>query len=114
MTSSPPTPDLGQYADDSAFVRLLSTKGRVRILDVLLRQHSSELTAAEIVEAANIDEATFSRNKDVLMELDMVTSNENHSPITYTINIDNPIVQVLGRAHTELMRFNPSVVDNTR
>lgn len=91
------------YSDDSPFVRLLATPSRVKILDVLLRRHASELTASEISEQAGIDEGTFSRNKDLFEELGIVTSRKEGHRTYYQLNTDSPIVAAFGTAHSELL-----------
>lgn len=104
-------PDPSAYTDNSAFVRLLETEGRVRILDVLLRRPHATLTAGEISELAGFDTSTFSRNKGELESLDIVEKDFDGGQAVYSLNVDNEIVQVLGEAHTELARFDPKVVD---
>lgn len=114
MTSSSDSTAIDNYADTSTFVRLLATKGRVRILDVLLRRPASKLTASQISEAAGIDPGTFSRNKDVLIEFDIVKSDKVDGKTYYQIDLENPVVQILGEAHNELMRYAPEYVENTK
>lgn len=98
------------YTDSSPFVRLLSTPGRVKILDVLLRRHSSKLTAGEIAEQAGIDPGTFSRNKDLFLELDIVTTTQDGRQTMYQLNTDSEVVKHFGRAHTELLSHAEAVL----
>jgi len=91
------------YTDDSPFVRLLATPSRVKILDVLLRRHASELTASEISEQAGIDEGTFSRNKDLFEELGIVESHEEGRTTYYRLKADSPVAKAFGTAHSELL-----------
>lgn len=102
---------LGKYVDNSAFVRLLSTPGRVKILDVFLRRPGTKLTASEVADAADIDPATFSRNKDILEYFGIIESESTRGSTLYQINLENPIVGTLQTAHTELMRYNPQFVE---
>ncbi|MEY7851458.1 winged helix-turn-helix domain-containing protein [Natrarchaeobius sp. A-rgal3] len=87
------------YTDNSAFVRLLETEGRVRVLDVLLRRPGVELTAADISKLAGIDESTFSRNKDVLESFDIVETEYRDGHAVYTLNTESEIVEVLAGSH---------------
>lgn len=106
--------EVDAYSDDSAFVRLLETKGRVRVLDVFLRKPRTELTAEQVANLAGINPSTFSRNKGVLEELDILSKSlDDDGNIQYRLNIDNDIVQILGRAHTELMKFSPELAERT-
>ena len=102
-------PDPSTYTDNSAFVRLLETEGRVRILDVLLRRPYSTLTAGEISKLAGFDTSTFSQNKDELESLDIVETDHDDEQTVYSLNTETEIVQVLGQVHTELTQFGPEV-----
>lgn len=98
------------YTENSPFVRLLSTPGRVKILDILLRRHSSQLTASEIAKQAGIDPGTFSRNKDLFIELDIVETREEGRQTIYQLNTDSDVVKHFGRAHTELLAHAEAVL----
>lgn len=104
---------VSDYVENSPFVRLLGTPSRVKILDVLLRRHSSWLSADEISSLAGIDQGTFSRNKDVLMELQLVDRDEDGPRITYKINTDHPVIENFGKGHTELLEYAPQVIEET-
>jgi len=102
------------YSDRSPFVRLLETPGRVRILDVFLRKHYTELSASDVANLGNIDKSTFTRNKDVLLELEIIVpSDKEGQQQYYRLNTDSEIVNVLGRAHSELTKFATEVNDKT-
>lgn len=101
------------YTANSPFVRLLGTPSRVKILDVLLRRHSSWLGADEIATLAGIDQGTFSRNKALLVELNLVHVDESGSKTTYKTNTDHPVVQYFGKAHTGLLEYAPEVIGGT-
>lgn len=101
------------YIEVSPFVRLLGTPSRVKILDVLLRRHSSWLSAEEIADLAGIDQGTFSRNKGVLIELDLLHREDSGQKTTYKVNTEHPFIQLLGKAHTELLEYAPGVIEET-
>lgn len=114
MTSDETRADgAGAHSDYSAFVRLLETKGRVRVLDVLLGKPHSELTAKQIADLAGIDKSTVHRNKGILLEFGVIEEIDQGSSPRYTIDLDNEIAKILGRAHTELEKFSPEFVDRT-
>lgn len=102
-----------QYVENSPFVRLLATPSRVKILDVLLRRHSSWLTAKQISNQAGFDKATFSRNKDLLVESGLVETKEEGRKTLYKINRDDEAVKHLGRAHGALLLRSGAILDNT-
>lgn len=101
------------YSADSPFVRLLATPSRVKILDVLLRRHASELTASEISEQAGIDEGTFSRNKDLFEDLGIVESRKEGRTTYYRLNTDSSIVEGFGNAHSELLAHARALINET-
>ena len=96
--------NLQTTTDESAFVKLLGTEGRVRILDVLLRKPHVTLTRAEIAELAGIDPTTFDRNKEILRQLGLLNIKNLIGHTTEnTINTDSHISKVLGTARSELL-----------
>lgn len=104
----------GRYADLSPFVRLLGTRGRVQILDTLISKHYDALTAGEIAEYTGISESTFTRNKDELLDLEMVEEIDGESGATrYTINEDNEVVKTLVRFHIDLSEHAERILDTT-
>lgn len=99
------------YSDSSPFVRLLSTPGRVKILDVLLRRHTSHLTAGEIADQAGIDEGTFSRNKEIFIDLNIVDTTREGRQTVYQLNTESEVVQHFGQAHTALLAHAETIHD---
>lgn len=113
MTDTSQPPEQEPIVDSSAFVEIFGTKGRVRILDVLLRRFASGQTRSEISQAADINPTTFDRNIDKLRKYNIITEKKIGEHTLYQINTDNPIVQILGKAHTELMRHNHDIIDES-
>lgn len=107
------TTELGDYLGDSPFVRLLATRGRVKILDLFLRRPASEFTSDQIAAAADIDKSTFSRNKRALEALDIIKSRKEGRRSVYELNTDNPVVDILVEAHTELLDYAPDIIERT-
>lgn len=105
--------DVEGFTDDSPFVRLLGTEGRVRIIDVLLRQHTNWMTPGEICDAARISNSTFSRNKDVLLELGILNQRKQGNSTLYRVNVENDVVNLLGRFHTELLSYSEEIIAST-
>ncbi|WP_128477937.1 winged helix-turn-helix domain-containing protein [Halorussus pelagicus] len=104
----------GSYSENSPFVRLLGTQGRVRILDVFLRKHYKELTAAEVADLAGVSPSTFHRNINELKDLSVVRETEPVAGTTrYKLNEDSPIAQTLGRAQSELLEYSRKVMNET-
>lgn len=100
------------YGEYSPFVRLLETPGRVRILDVFLRRFESELSASDIAHL--VSESTFSRNKDVLLELGVINqTREVAGKKYYQLNRDSELVKLLGQFHTQLIVHSSDIVDGT-
>jgi hypothetical protein len=76
----------------------------VKILDTLLRRPSSTLTAEEIAEQAGIDVSSFSRNKDIFIQLQIVKEVGINGQTAYELDTNNEAVKHLGRAHGALLR----------
>ncbi len=91
------------FSETSPFVRLLSNPSRVKIADVFLRRPNSVLIAGEITELAGISESTFSRNKDVFLEMEFLQTRERGGQRVYQLNTENETVQKFGEAHTQLL-----------
>jgi hypothetical protein len=89
---------------ESSFVRLLSRKGAVKTLDILLRKPAASLTAGQIADEAGFRRSTFHRNKKILIELGMVEVNRENSTDTYSINTDNEYAKLLAQFHTALIK----------
>jgi DNA-binding transcriptional ArsR family regulator len=107
------TDELG-YLDVSPFVRLFSKSGRVKILDVFLRQPHTELSVSEVAEVADISPSTFHRNIDTIKELGVVKESEERSgTVYYELNTENPVAQILGETHQELIRYQKEVLEST-
>lgn len=102
------------YSDKSPFVRLLETRGRVRILDAFLNKYQTEMSAKDLNELTGVSESTFSRNKDVLLELDILEKSKNENGKQYyQLNLDSSLVQLLGEFHTRLLEHSDYVSSNT-
>jgi DNA-binding IclR family transcriptional regulator len=105
MTENVELVDPGEsYADTSTFVRLLETSSRVRILDVFLRKHYTELTAAEAADLAGIDVSTFHRNVGVFEEMSVIEEAEEVAGAQrYRLKEDSPVAKAFGKAQHELL-----------
>lgn len=102
------------YSDNSPFVRLLETKGRVRILDTFISKPHVELSAEDIHDISGVSESTFARNKDVLIELDIIThTKEVGQKKYYKLNTDNPIVTDIAEFHTNLVDYIDHINNST-
>lgn len=102
------------YDHYSPFVRLLGTPGRARILDAFLRKYRTELSAGDVASLTHVSESTFSRNKDVLLELDIIIpTREVGSKQYYQLNLESPIVELLGRFHTQLLDYADYIAERT-
>lgn len=98
------------YADGSAFVNLLETPSRVRILDVFLRKHYTELTAAKAADLAGIDPSTFHRNVGVFEDIGVIEkADEVAGAQRYRLNEDNPVAKAFGKAQHELLEHAPQI-----
>jgi Fe2+ or Zn2+ uptake regulation protein len=94
----------GTYAEGSTFVQLLETPGRVRILDVFLRKHYTELTAAKAADLAGIDPSTFHRNVGIFEDVGVVEkADEVAGAQRYRLNEDSPVAKAFGKAQHELI-----------
>jgi DNA-binding transcriptional ArsR family regulator len=101
-----------RYGEDSPFVRLLGTPGRVRILDVFLRRYETELSANDISHL--VSESTFSRNKDILLELDIIKQTRREGGKQYyALNRDSELVDAIGRFHTQLFDHLDAITERT-
>lgn len=114
VTGKGPIDADGSYSRDSPFVRLLGTQGRVQILDVFLRKHYKELTAAEVADLAGVSLSTFHRNIGELKELDVVQEAEPVAGTArYKLNEESPIAKTLGQAQSELLKYSKKVMEGT-
>jgi len=103
-----------KYTEQSPFVRLLETPGRVKILDIFLRKPQTELSAEDISKLADISRSTFSRNKKVLIKLDLISKVRSESGTEYySLNQNNEINKILEKAQTELFRHKKYVSKRT-
>lgn len=110
MEPNEESPDLASYARDSPFVRLLGKPGRVKILDVLLRKHYTELTASQITDLAGVSPSTFSRNKDELLDLGIIREAGDVGGTTvYTLNTESELAQVLRDAQNKLFEHTSRI-----
>lgn len=103
MTTERRDLDVGEYIENSPFVRLFGTKERIKIIDVLLRKGYTELTASEVSALAKISPSTFHRNIDMLMDSGLVSEIDNGTVKRYQINNDNSISKSLRDAQVDLL-----------
>lgn len=104
----------GKYVEGAPLVELFETKGRARILDVFLRKHYQKLTSENIAYYAGVDESTFSRNKDLLLEMEVIKQVESDQRAsTYKLNTDSPIVHALQNLQTELIDYVDEIQNDT-
>ena len=112
--SEPNPQEAPPYGDKSPFVRLLSTPGRVRVLDAFLRKYRSEMSANDIHTLTGLSESAFSRNKDVLLNLDIISQTRKEGGTHYyRLNTDEEIVKLLGNFHTELLSHADRITEKT-
>jgi DNA-binding MarR family transcriptional regulator len=97
------------YTAGSPFVQLLEHEGRVRMLDVFLRKHSTRLTKSEIARLADIHPSTVGRNIDELVDMEIVEEIGDERNKQYHLNLDNDLVATLGQFHTELITYSDSI-----
>ena len=96
----------GEYVAGSPFVELFETAGRARILDVFLRKHYQKLTPSDVAYFAGVDESTFSRNKSLLLEMDVIREAESDDRATaYQLNTQSPIVNALRELQIGLIEY---------
>lgn len=105
--------EVPSYSDLSPFVRLLKNRGRVKMLDALLRRPASELSSSELADLANVSEATVSRNKDVLLDGGIIRERRGHGRALFSLNENNEVVQVLIEFHSELLSHYEAVIRST-
>lgn len=98
----------------SPFVRLLATPGRVRTLDAFLRKYQTELSAGDVANITDVSESTFSRNKDVLIELGIIERTRSEAGKQYyRLNVDSPLVGLLAEFHTKLIEYTDEINSRT-
>lgn len=102
---------LGEITEQSAFVRLLETKARVKMLDVLMRHSYAALSQSQIADRANLDQTTVSRNIDVFEDLGVVEV-EDGWPTEYQIDRDSAVVRGLEQAQTALLEHSERLVED--
>lgn len=91
-------------AESSAFVRLLETKARVKMLDVLMRDSYVALDQTELAERAGVNQSTVSRNIEVFEDLGVVEVSDGR-PKEYRIDLEDSVVQGLRQAQTGLLEY---------
>ena len=96
--------------ENSAFVRLLETKARVKMLDVLMRDSYVALDQTELAERAGVDQSTVSRNVEVFEDLGVVEVFDGR-PTEYQIDLENSVVQALRQAQTGLLEHTQRLHD---
>lgn len=98
------------YSDESPFVRLFKSAGRVRILNVFINKPYVELSPSEVSELAGIDNSTFHRNINELLEIGVV---ENFDNGRYQINMESEIAEGLVAWNTTLQNRAREIVEKT-
>ena len=96
--------------ENSAFVRLLETKARVKMLDVLMRDSYVALDQGELAERAGVDQSTVSRNIEVFEDLGVVEVSEGRRK-EYRVNLEDSVVQGLRQAQTGLLKHTQRLHD---
>lgn len=109
VASMPSEEHTPSFSESSPFVRLLRNPSRVKIVDVLLRRPQSDLTASAICELADIDRSTFSRNKQVFIDMGFVSVDNEGKETVYSLNADSESVKRLGKAHSALLTDADSI-----
>ncbi|UWG50059.1 putative transcriptional regulator, MarR family [Halalkaliarchaeum sp. AArc-CO] len=103
-----------EYSDRSPFVRLLEKPAHVRIYDVFLRKHYTELSAAEVADLGGIDKATFHKNKKELLNLGIIEQTRVKGQTEYyRLNKENEFVEILHDTHTKLQAHAPVIAEQT-
>lgn len=107
--------DVGQnepvsYAETSAFTRLLRVPSRVKIIDVFLGKHYTNLSRSDIAKLAGVDPSTVGRNIDEIVEYGIIEEAESNGRASlYQLNKNSRIAQILGRARDELGRESDKI-----
>lgn len=96
--------------ENSAFVRLLETKARVKMLDVLMRDSYVALDQSELAERAGVNQSTVSRNIEVFEDLGVVEASEGR-PTEYRVDLDDSVVEGLEQAQTGLLKHTRRLHD---
>jgi DNA-binding transcriptional ArsR family regulator len=109
QTQSMPLEQRPEYTAGSPFVQLLEHEGRVRMLDVFLRKHSSDLSKSEIARLADIHPSTVGRNIDELVDMGIIKEIGDKRNKQYHLDKDNDLVMTLGKFHTELIAHSDSI-----
>lgn len=105
MPSDGQQEDLEQVTEGSPFVRLLETKARVKMLDVLLRHSYASLSEEEIAERAGLNQSSVNRNIEVFEDLGVVQS-ESNWPVRYQVDTSSSVVEGLEQAQLNLLEHS--------
>lgn len=98
------------YSDDSPFVRLFKSPGRVRMLNVFVSKPYVELSAHEASELAGINTSTFYRNID---ELEMIGIVEKTNENKFELDRDSEIAMKLVEWNADLLEHSRKIVEKT-
>jgi DNA-binding transcriptional ArsR family regulator len=91
--------------DRSAFVELLGSPGRVKILESFLNHPQASLTVEEVAGFADISQSTFSRNADLLLDLDLIEVADRVGNTTlYRLNQNSDLAAHLAQAQRDLRK----------
>ena len=108
MSQEPTEP----YVGASTFADLLTSPTRVKILDVLLRKHYTELTVKELTEFIEADRVEICAHLEILVANGLVvesenttdpTSHEDFTDFTYKINKNDITVKTMRKLQTLLL-----------
>ena len=96
--------------NQSAFVELLGSPGRVKMLEAFLDNHETTLTAKDVADYADISESTFSRNADLFLDLDLIEQTDQVGKTRFfSLNKESPLAEDLARAQYHLLEQVPGV-----
>lgn len=91
------------YTEGSAFAELLRSEGQVRVLDVFLTKSHHWLTQEDLKELADVDQSTVSRAVRKLEYIGSIQSDKSSDTNEYALDHDQPLVETLLDAYTELL-----------
>lgn len=95
---------VSSYAEASTLTRLFGGSARVKIIDVFLGKHYTELTVEEVAELADVHITTVHRNLQDIIETGLIEeSGKQGNAQLYRLNKNSPISKILGRVRDELM-----------
>lgn len=104
MSPPPSEQTFESYADGSAFLELLGSKGKARMIDVFVGKRNERLTAQEVADLAGIDRSTFDRNIQSFLDLGIVDLVEPAGNARrYQLDSNHTVSQLLGALQEGLL-----------